>query len=560
MGTTCEIVLLGGFHVTVDGRPVPDAAWRHRRAADLVKLLALAPGHRMHREQVMDALWPSLGVDAAGANLRKAVHFARRTLGSDDAIAVAGSTVALFPDAALTVDAERFAEAAHDDPQRAGRLYAGELLPHDPYEPWAEDHRARLRLLASGALKAAGEWPRAIDVDRTDEEAYRGLMRSALDAGDRAAAIRAFETLREALRVDLGVGPEAASITLYEQAVGAGRSEPPTPAQRARTLIAWGLVRWHAGELAEAEAAAEEARALAIDAGLGREVGDASALLGLVANMQGRWPDLFRSEFVRSMGETPELASFVFDAHLCLAEYFLAGDMGHEAAAPLARELLGVAERAGSLQGAALATLLLGEIALLSGALEGADEILARAAEMHDRARAPAGHAVAIERRAQAAVARGQRWRAARLLPKGFRLASSSRLEPHLVVRMHGVSVAAAPNDARAAEEVRRGDAALAGGDVCPTCSMSFVTAAAVAQARAGLLDDARRRLEEGERIAGMWRGGAWMAAVWEARAELRLAEGDHERAAALFREAGQRFEELGRPLDAARCAKREQG
>ena len=44
----------------------------------MVKLLALAPGHRLHREQLMESLWPDLDPDAAGANLRKALHFARR--------------------------------------------------------------------------------------------------------------------------------------------------------------------------------------------------------------------------------------------------------------------------------------------------------------------------------------------------------------------------------------------------------------------------------------------------------------------------------------------------
>src|SRR5438874_2119397 len=37
--------------------PVPETAWRLKKARELVKLLALAPGHRLHREQVMDVLW-----------------------------------------------------------------------------------------------------------------------------------------------------------------------------------------------------------------------------------------------------------------------------------------------------------------------------------------------------------------------------------------------------------------------------------------------------------------------------------------------------------------------
>jgi len=68
----CTVSLLGGFEVRIEGIPVPVDAWRSRRAADLVKLLALDSTHQLHREQVMDLLWPELGMEAAGANLRKA--------------------------------------------------------------------------------------------------------------------------------------------------------------------------------------------------------------------------------------------------------------------------------------------------------------------------------------------------------------------------------------------------------------------------------------------------------------------------------------------------------
>src|SRR6476659_969277 len=74
------IRLLGGFEVTIGERPVGDAAWSPRKAGSLVKLLSLAPSHRLHREQAMDALWPDLGPRAASGNLRKALHFARHAL------------------------------------------------------------------------------------------------------------------------------------------------------------------------------------------------------------------------------------------------------------------------------------------------------------------------------------------------------------------------------------------------------------------------------------------------------------------------------------------------
>src|SRR5437016_1678014 len=98
------IRLLGGFDVVVDGAEVPNSAWRHRRGADLVKLLALSAGNRVHREHAMAALWPELDTDAAAANLRKAVHFARRAIGSEDAVTTDGAMVTLWPDRKVLVD------------------------------------------------------------------------------------------------------------------------------------------------------------------------------------------------------------------------------------------------------------------------------------------------------------------------------------------------------------------------------------------------------------------------------------------------------------------------
>src|SRR4051794_12423967 len=72
-----DITVLGGFHVVVDGSPVRAEEWARRSASALVKLLALAPGRRLHREQVLDALWPDADVEAAAPRLHKAAHFAR---------------------------------------------------------------------------------------------------------------------------------------------------------------------------------------------------------------------------------------------------------------------------------------------------------------------------------------------------------------------------------------------------------------------------------------------------------------------------------------------------
>ena len=75
-----RVWLLGGFRVSVGIRPIEENEWRLRKAASLVKLLALAAGNRLHREQIMYTLWPELGIGAASNNLRQTVHTARRAL------------------------------------------------------------------------------------------------------------------------------------------------------------------------------------------------------------------------------------------------------------------------------------------------------------------------------------------------------------------------------------------------------------------------------------------------------------------------------------------------
>ena len=51
-----------------------------RKAESLVKLLSLIPEHRLHREQLMDTLWPTLEAKAATNNFHRTLHVARHVL------------------------------------------------------------------------------------------------------------------------------------------------------------------------------------------------------------------------------------------------------------------------------------------------------------------------------------------------------------------------------------------------------------------------------------------------------------------------------------------------
>jgi DNA-binding SARP family transcriptional activator len=161
-----RIQLLGGFSVSVGPRTVGEDGWRLKKAKSLVKLLALASGHQMHREQLAQWLWPNSSNSKAQANsLRQALHAARRTLVVEPDLTPTGGSshsylrlledrVALFPEGTVWVDVDAFEKAATTarrvrEPaayRAAIDLYAGELLPEDRYEEWAQERREGLQV------------------------------------------------------------------------------------------------------------------------------------------------------------------------------------------------------------------------------------------------------------------------------------------------------------------------------------------------------------------------------------------------------------------------------
>ncbi len=243
-----QVQLLGGFRVAVGERSFDESSWRLRKAKALLKLLALAPRHRLHREQAMDVLWPDLEPHAAANQLRKALHAVRSVLDPDHAVA---ARLVRFEEGFLSlpdhvvVDVERFegsvaaARRARDAEayRSALAVYRGDLLPDDPYEEWAIGRREELRrtfvaasLELAELLEARAELDeaalvlgRVIAVEPANEQAHRARMHALALAGRRHDALEQYERLREALAGELGVEPDLATVDLHER-IRAGKT------------------------------------------------------------------------------------------------------------------------------------------------------------------------------------------------------------------------------------------------------------------------------------------------------------------------------------------------
>lgn len=250
-----RIIMLGTFSVLLDGHAVDHSHWRRRSAASLVKALALAPERRLHREQVIEMLWPELAPAGAAPRLHKAAHFARRALGPD-AVGWMGDTLCLLPSHEVEVDVVRFESAARAALQTgvgvddALALYTGELLPEDRYESWTDARRNSIDHLYRQLLRVGGRWLQLVAVDPTDEDAHVALMRAHVERGDRAAALSQYDQLAAVLAEELGVEPgddavamRQAALALPPRRVADGATPAVLPTQDVRFCHASDSVR-----------------------------------------------------------------------------------------------------------------------------------------------------------------------------------------------------------------------------------------------------------------------------------------------------------------------------
>jgi DNA-binding SARP family transcriptional activator len=234
----------GGFELQVDGS-TPDLARVRPRARALLRLLALYAGQPVHREVIVDAMWPQLDAAAATHNLHVCVSGLRSALepgvarGASRLVVRDGERYLLaLPDGALsdlrsfdaliaTAERARNAGASDDairDLDAALHLYTGDVLPEDGPTEWVLPHREQYKVRAAEAAallgrlhldhgrpeQAAAAARRSIDVDPCRDASWRLLVAAHEAAGDLAASEEARRSYAEVLE-SLGVVSSAAS-------------------------------------------------------------------------------------------------------------------------------------------------------------------------------------------------------------------------------------------------------------------------------------------------------------------------------------------------------------
>lgn len=252
-----RIHLLGTIVVQrPDGTLVDGPLWRRAKVRAMLAFLALRRGQPVHRDILIDRLWPDRDHDSALHNLNTTVYNLRKSLEPDQSrgekstyLRYEGDCYLLDGARAHWLDIAEFESSiaqarCAEDPGRAVllyrkalALYRGEYVADlDPDLLNCSLERERLSQLYLSAMEELalhharqGEYKQACDlylqalsIDPYRETAAQNLMRLAIRRGNRAEAIAHYRRLERALWQDLEVLPSPESCLLYETAMHGG--------------------------------------------------------------------------------------------------------------------------------------------------------------------------------------------------------------------------------------------------------------------------------------------------------------------------------------------------
>jgi DNA-binding SARP family transcriptional activator len=232
-------------------------AVQQRRLA-LLAIIASSPDATVSRDRLLGILWPDRGERAARHLLADSVYVLRTTLG-DEAVVATGNDLRLSGDL-VSSDVAEFHRLWNDRRwSEALDLYRGDFLDgfylRDAvdFDHWLLAERARLQHLAARAAHAwaealekegriadaAGAAERALELQPSDEAAFRNLLRLLTATQNRARAAAVAHDFTERLADELGVSPSAETMRLVHAIHGSPRDTETA------AMIARGRHHWH---------------------------------------------------------------------------------------------------------------------------------------------------------------------------------------------------------------------------------------------------------------------------------------------------------------------------
>lgn len=242
-----ELRLFGAVELLGDdGKEVSAVLAQPKRLALLGYLSAARPYGFHRRDTLLALFWPELDETHARRALNRSVYFLRGKLGDDVMLSRGAEELGVACDR-LSCDVRSFdAALATERLETALSLYRGDLLvgflceSAPGFVRWLDGERESLRTRAANGARALATrhesggsytpaigWARrAADYAPDDERALRRLISILEKAGDRAGAVRAYESFAARLAAELGITPSAETRAMITRLTGQTGSPP----------------------------------------------------------------------------------------------------------------------------------------------------------------------------------------------------------------------------------------------------------------------------------------------------------------------------------------------
>jgi DNA-binding SARP family transcriptional activator len=247
-----RIFTFGQFGLAVAGEGLDVESWKRKQAAVVLKCLVSQLGRPVHRECLIEWLWPDADPERGWQRLKVTISFLRGKLRAggamEEIIETVGESYLLRRDA-VWVDSDAFCARVsaglgflnegkwHDALLRleeAKSLYNGDYLEDEPYADWCAEERERLREiyleLLTGLAKCYtedGRFMEATQVCRTAlysdpcrEGFLRTLLENLVNLGRADLAEMQFTSWRHNLEEEYGLQPTHETLRVYRHLIG----------------------------------------------------------------------------------------------------------------------------------------------------------------------------------------------------------------------------------------------------------------------------------------------------------------------------------------------------
>ncbi len=253
---TLQVFALGGFGMVVAGRSIDIGKWKRKQAVTLLKYLITQLDRPVHRERLLDCLWPDVDESQGWGRLKVTMYYLRRELRangmSDDVVKTVGNAYLLRRDA-VWVDVDVFerlvteGRALQDQAQwsdaldryvDARHLYRGDYLEEETFADWCAEERERLRELYLEMLARTAECHAELDqyaeavhicrkalvFDPCRENFHCALMEYLVKYSRPDLALAQYRHCQQILAQEFGVEPLPETQHLYQQILKEGDS------------------------------------------------------------------------------------------------------------------------------------------------------------------------------------------------------------------------------------------------------------------------------------------------------------------------------------------------